>query len=1291
MVSESASGSVIEREQTLEQDQARPGWIRRLSGECWAHRRVALGALAVTVVAAGIDISFPLLTKYAVDAAGSGSATQVIGTAALLIALLACVRFGCQFGRRMLAGKLSLDVQHDLRLGLLGALQRLDGRGQDQIRTGQVVSRSITDLQLVQGLLAMVPLSAGALLQFVLALGIMAWLSPLLTVVALVIVPAVCLVVYTMRPRLFAATWSAQQRAADLAQHVEETVTGVRVVKGFGQERRAVDQLEDHSRTLYAERLRAARINSRFAPTMAALPQLGLVGVIALGGYLALHGAITIGTFLAFATYVATMTGVTRTLSSVVIMAQLSRAAVERVYEVIDAEPEVADPAHPIALPGGPLGVDLRSVTFGFEPDRPILRGLDLRIAPGETVAVVGMAGSGKTALSLLLPRFYAPSSGAVSLTSGGESFDVSQLTAEQLREAVGLVFDEPFLFSDTIAANIALGRPDASAEEIRAAAAMAAADEFVSALPDGYDTVVGERGLTLSGGQRQRIALARALLTDPRVLILDDATSAVDATTEASIFEALRANRGRTALILAHRRSTLSLADRVAVLDGGRIIDSGTVSELDERCALFRALFASAENSGPIDVSVPAPADPMPYQRIPLESELWPEDDEDWDVPAGSASSGRTPALGAGGGRAAGGPMAGALGNVAATPELQQAVDALPPAVDSPGIETRNLRLPEPDFRLSRILRPVRALLVAVVFCLALDSLAGIAFPSIVRYAIDHGVVPHDSATLWTAAGVGVLLVAADWLVVALMTVITARAGERVLFGLRVRSYAHLQRLGLDYYERELSGRIMTRMTTDVDALSSFIQTGMSTAVVSVLTVVGISVALVATEVTLALVALAVIPPLFVATLIFRRISSVAYTVSRERISLVNADFQENIAGLRAAQAYRREEFAARRFAERADSYRRSRMRSQRAISVYFPFIAFLSDLALAAVVFVGARQVAGGDTTTGTLVAFVLYLGLLFGPIQQLSQVFDGYQQASVGLQRIGDLLRTPSSIERATSRDDLRPIDGHLRGELCLRDVGFRYQGADSDALTDIDLHIPAGTTVALVGKTGAGKSTIVKLLARFYDPTSGAVLVDDVDLRRYPLGEYRGRLGVVPQEAHLFTGTVATNIAYGRPDASRAEIEDAARAVGALGTIAELRGGMHHPIGERGQGLSAGQRQLIALARAELVDPDLLLLDEATATLDPATEQVVLEASSRVTRTRTSVVVAHRLATAARADVILVIDRGRVVETGSHATLRYAGGHYSGLWDAAETGAGNNRGARTVIDGDPIGWP
>ncbi|MFG1784350.1 ABC transporter ATP-binding protein [Rhodococcus oryzae] len=1270
--------------------ESKRGWIRRLTAECWAHRTVVLGALAVTVIAAIIDISFPLLTRIAIDDATSG-ATEMIATVAAAIAGLAVVRFGCQFGRRMLAGRLSIDVQHDLRLGLLSSLQRLDGAGQDQIRTGQVVSRSITDLQLVQGLLAMVPLSAGALIQFLLAVVVMAYLSPLLTVVALLVVPAVSLVVWLIRPKLYAATWSAQQRAADLAQHVEETVTGVRVVKGFGQEARAVQRLEGLGRDLYAERMRAARINSRFTPTMAALPQLGLVGVIALGGALALQGSISVGTFLAFATYVATMSNISRLLSSVVIMAQLSRAAVERVYEVIDTEPSVADPAHPIPLPAGPIGVRLRGVTFGFEPGREVLRDLDLDIAPGETVAVVGRAGSGKTALSLLLPRFYAPTEGSVGLTSDGQAVDVSDLRADQLREAVGLVFDEPFLFSDTISANIALGRSDAGAEEIAIAAKMAQADEFIEALPDGYDTVVGERGLTLSGGQRQRVALARALLVDPRLLILDDATSAVDAATEAAIFDTLRSQRDRTTLILAHRRSTLTLADRVAVLDEGRIIDTGTIAELDERCPLFRALLADPDPEGAHSDPTPVPTGPEP-----TDAQLWPEtvpstefDAIVSDNPAASAGHvhGGAPGRGGGGG-GGGGPMAGALGDVAATPELRAAVEALPPALENPRMDDAGLRRPDPDFRLSSLLRPVRWILAAVVVCLALDSLAGVLFPSIVKFAIDHGVVPDQPSALWWATLAGVALVATNWVVVAVMTVITARAGEKVLYGLRVRSYAHLQRLGLDYYERELSGRIMTRMTTDVDALSSFLQTGLSTAVVSVLTVVGISVALLLTDVVLALVALAVVPPLIVATLIFRRVSSVAYSVSRERISIVNADFQENIAGLRAAQAYRREDFAAERFAARADSYRHSRMRSQLAISIFFPFITLLSDLALAAVVLVGSREVASGDATAGTLVAFVLYLGLLFGPIQQLSQVFDGYQQASVGLSRIGDLLRTSSSIETANQTDTV-PIEGHLRGDVSFGAVSFRYSGAEREALSGVDLRIESGTTVALVGKTGAGKSTVVKLLARFYDPSTGSVRVDDVDLRAYPLHRYRGRLGVVPQEAHLFSGDVASNIAYGKPDATRDEIVAAARAVGALQTIAGFRGGMFQPIGERGQGLSAGQRQLIALARAELVDPDLLLLDEATATLDPATERTVLEAGRLLTRRRTAVIVAHRLATAAQADLVVVIDDGRIVEKGRHRDLRRAGGHYERLWDAAQSQEGNNSRGLTVIDSSEPG--
>ncbi len=1234
----------------------------------------------MTFVAAGIDVCFPLLTRLAVDDAAA-SRTDTLGTIAAAIVGLGAVRFACQFGRRLLAGALSVDVQHDLRQRLMGTLLRLDGPRQDEIAVGQVVSRSISDLQLVQGLLAMVPLSAGAVLQFVLALGIMLTLSPALTLVALAVVPAMSILVVLRRPQLYAATWSAQQRAAELAGHVEETVTGVRVVKGFGQEGRAVDVLAGIGRRLFAERLRAARVNARFAPGMAALPQLGLVGVIGLGGWFTLSGTITVGTFLAFASYVITLAAVTRTVTSVVVMAQLTRAAVERVYDVIDTRPSDDRPAGaasvpPTPVPDGPLGLRLRGVHFGYADGPPVLTGVDLDVAAGETVAVVGPSGSGKSTLSMLIPRFYRPTAGTIELTSPAGTTDIADVDVAALRGAVGVAFDEPFLFSRTIRENVALARPDASDDDVLDAIRRAAADDVLDKVPGGLDARVGERGLTLSGGQRQRLALARVLLARPRVLVLDDATSAVDAHTEATVYARLRETGSDdsrpTMLVLAHRRSTLTLADRIVVLDGGRVVDSGTEAELDARCALFRTLMSGDAADG---VEVPGSS------GWDGAVDLWPDAAAAADPPTATAATASTAGPGARGpGSALGGAMAGE--------EIAAAVAALPEATDRPDVDEAAARTDESTFTLRRTLAPVAGLLALVAAFLAFDSFVTVAFPSIVRFAVDHGAADRNTAVLAGVSAAALALVAADWLVVRALTVTTARAGETVLYSLRVRSYAHLQRLGLDYYERELSGRIMTRMTTDVDALSSFLQTGLSTAIVAVLTVVGVSIALVLTDGVLAAVTLSVVPVLVVATVIFRRISSRAYATSRERISSVNADFQENVSGLRVAQAARYEEEARAAFRARSWSYRRSRMRSQRAISVYFPFITALSDVALAAVVLVGAHRVADGSATSGTLVAFVLYLGLLFGPIQQLSQVFDSYQQATVGLRRIAALLATSSSLE---SRPDESADAGNhrsvsadrLTGDVDLRDVGFRYEGADRDALSDVRLSIPAGSTVALVGRTGAGKSTVVKLIARFYDPTSGAVLVDGTDLRSRPLTAYRHRLGVVPQEAHLFGGTVASNIAFGRPDASRADIEAAVRAVGALPMVAALPAGMNTPVGERGRGLSAGARQLVALARAELVDPDILLLDEATATLDPATERAVLDASRTITRRRTAVVVAHRLATAARADIVVVVHDGRVVESGPHAMLIRSGGFYADLWDITE-----GRGT-AISDTDHIG--
>ncbi|MBV8993693.1 MAG: ABC transporter ATP-binding protein, partial [Pseudonocardiales bacterium] len=568
---------------------ATPGWIRRLAGYLLNHRRNVVLALTGALLGSVCQALVPLIARQIVDGVIVRHDSPLWLWLALLIAV-AVASFGLAYLRRYRGGQVGLQVQYDLRNAMHDHLQAMDLDNLGRMPTGQLVARANSDALLVQGLLNFFPLMSGNVLLMVISLGVMFYLSPLLAIVSMIVAPVLVAISYRMRWRVFPASWDAQQREGDVAQIVDEDVNGVRVVKAFGQEDRELGRIVEAAKSLYGARMRAVRLQACYQPLLKVIPSIGQVAILAFGGWLVLHHHITLGTFLAFSTYIAQFVAPARQFAGVIAIAQQARAAVERIFQLLDLPPTIADAADAVELPPLRGEITFSDVHFGYGEGPPVLRGFDLCIASGERVAIVGPSGSGKSTVAMLVARFHDPDSGGVAV----DGHDLRTVTLKSLRRQVGMAFEESFLFSDSLRANIGYGRPDATDDEIEQAAQIAQAHDFIAELPSGYDTMVGERGLTLSGGQRQRIALARAILADPRILILDDATSAIDAKVEQAVHAALReVLANRTTLLIAHRLSTLHLADRIVVLDQGRIVDQGSHDDLVTRSALYRTLIS--------------------------------------------------------------------------------------------------------------------------------------------------------------------------------------------------------------------------------------------------------------------------------------------------------------------------------------------------------------------------------------------------------------------------------------------------------------------------------------------------------------------------------------------------------------------------------------------------------------------------------------------------------------------------------------------------------------------------
>ncbi len=582
----------------------------RLLGFLRPYRRAVGSSLVMALGAMVMTVAIPLLIGEAVNAIDDGDGGGHLTWLAIGVTVAGLLRLGFSVGRRLVAGRVSLAVELDLRARLYEHLQALELGFFDRQQTGQLMSRVTVDLQAVRfflgyGLVFIVQ----SALTLALAAVAMFVLNPKLAAIALVPVPFVVVVAAQYGRRSRPALQEVQQRIAELTAEAEENVSGVRVVKAFAAEERQRERFARQTTRVFDQSMEATRLRAFYQPFIGFLPNLGLAAILFWGGRDVISGALTLGAFTAFYAYLLMLIGPMLTLGFMLGLSQRATASGARIFELLDRAPRITAPEGAPPLPAGEGHVELSGVSLTYEGGRePALDGIDLDVPAGRTVALVGASGSGKTALVSLIPRLYDPTAGSVRL----DGADLREVDVTSLRSAIAVVTDDPFLFSASVHDNIAYARPEATREEVEAAARGAQADGFVGALPDGYDTRIGERGLTLSGGQRQRIAIARALLADPRVLILDDATSSVDASTEQRIKTALReVMRGRTTFVVAHRLSTIALADEIVVLEHGRILDQGTHEELLETSELYREI---------VEKGLP---DQVFLTRKPLEAEV--------------------------------------------------------------------------------------------------------------------------------------------------------------------------------------------------------------------------------------------------------------------------------------------------------------------------------------------------------------------------------------------------------------------------------------------------------------------------------------------------------------------------------------------------------------------------------------------------------------------------------------------------------------------------------------------
>jgi ATP-binding cassette, subfamily B, bacterial len=1134
--------------------------------------------------------------------------------------------------QQQIADRLAYQIEFDMRVWLYTHIQSADLRRLDRVATGQLVTRSLTDIQLVDTLLKTFPTLIGYAPILIAVAIVVTIISPIMGLLSILALPINLWLVNKFRTRLRALSWAELNERAEVTSAIDEPVRGIRVVKAFGREPEERQRVADVTERAFRYAMTRTRLIAGYDMFLRMMPLLVQAGLLGAGAYLMSAGQLSVGTFF-FAFQIGQ--GLSQFSSGFGEFAsywQYLRSAQDRIAEMLALSSRPVTDGRMIPLPS--TGLELRGLEVRYGT-RQFLHGLDVQVRPGELVVVNGAPGSGKTTLAGIASGLVDPDAGTAML----DGIALDDLDPGQLRQTIRVVSEEPLLLAATLRDNLLLGAWGEIDDQVMIDAMHTAGAEEVITELGGLDGVVGDRGLTVSGGQRQRVSLARALVAQPRVLILDDALSAVHPSLEVEIMRRVHEYLPRTAILYITRRTSLAeLADRAFTLAPPTSVDAFAAVARAELLDDTASDLVAAETAGTLAGGYPADAVNV-VEQIGMEGE----------VAAGEAPI----------------PPEATAGLAAIDPKLAKLVGQLQ-------VTREELHVPdelthdESRPRFWKISKPFRATMFVALFLVLLYAVGDIA-PNVVFGQVTDAVQESDgrnASTAYAWALVVVFIAIGVGVAAKYSRIFAQRFNQSVIVVLRRRVFYRLSKLGVNYYDRELPGDVATRVVADLDRVLTFVQEPAFRFVSQTMIFFSAMTAIVIMAPALLPVVLALIGIILVITLVQLPFATRALAWSRWELGVVTRKFQEDFGARHEIRNLGANAIQTQKFVEASWERRRARWWAITLQNSHTAIVQFMGTMTTALVLYRAGTLVLDQDLSIGTAASVALLATTATRPLQLMGPIYNIFLDVRVSWRRLCEPFAEPILPEERADAQSTPPPHGPVTFE----NVEFTYPDTTRPVLRGVTFTMEPNKVTALVGYTGAGKSSVAKLLSRIYDPDAGTVKVSGIDLRDLRIDAYRPCLGIVPQDPFVFRGTIASNIRYSKPDAADEEVADAVRAVGAWDLLSVLPGGFDHVVEEEGHNLTAAQRQLVALARAWLAKPDILVLDEATSLLDAGVEDVIIDAVHDLECT--TLMITHRETVAARSDNIIVLEAGRVVDSGPEEQVARPGGPYDRLWRVQE---------------------